>query len=177
MEIKKTYDKECNVRYEATYEQLYEKDIYEARLALYNIRKCDIVELKSMPKPNAIVERIGNLICLLNGIEESWNNCKNLLNTTQICARLKDLDLNSINATTIKKVNRDLSDPYFTFDSVREASCACADLYVWIWNIAKVRSMMLGIPPATRELISVIEWPSEVKTRPVTAKKRKLVSP
>jgi hypothetical protein len=106
---------------------------------------------------------------LLNGIDEGWNNCKNLLNSPHIIERLRDLNFNSVSAATVKKINNVLSDPYFTFDRVKEASCACADLYVWIWNIAKVRSLILGILPASRVIVPTIAWPSQEKQRPSTS--------
>ena len=51
----------------------------------------------------------------------------------------------------VTKINADLFDPNFNYEGCIKNSKACASLYVWIWNMAKVRSLILGIPVATKQ--------------------------
>ena len=84
------------------------------------------------------------------GEKTDWVDIKKFMNG-QFLSKLQNFDTNTLSPATVKKINADLSDPDFNWDTCCMNSAACCGLYVWIWNIAKVRSLMLGIPVATKK--------------------------
>jgi len=55
---------------------------------------------------------------------------------------LKNYDATSLSPHDLQKANEMLAD--LSYDSCVNNSRACAGLFVWAWNICKIRSMILG---------------------------------
>jgi dynein heavy chain len=103
------------------YTHAYEKDINDAFNALNCLKKGDLTELKSFANPPALVGRVANLVCLIKGVETSWGSFKKLIaNPDHFLDSLQELDYNSIPASTIKKVNKELSNPDFSYESLNK---------------------------------------------------------
>jgi hypothetical protein len=77
------------------YTHAYEKDINDAFNALNNIKKGDLTELKSLANPPANVKVICDLVCILRGVDPSWNEFKKqIANPKGFIDQLHELDYN-----------------------------------------------------------------------------------
>jgi len=73
-----------------------------------DIRKADLVELKSLKAPPQDVKTVIAAMALLLGGRTDWHSCQNLLNNNRLLADLAQFDRTTLTTRRRKRVKRDL---------------------------------------------------------------------
>ncbi|CAD5121743.1 DgyrCDS10220 [Dimorphilus gyrociliatus] len=97
----------------------------EARLALSNLRKDDVREIRSFAKPVYIIQRVCESIVVLNGIKEvSWRSAKTMMSEANFLKNLKDINVDNITNKQLHNVKLILKDPEMNLENMKEKSRA-----------------------------------------------------
>ncbi|XP_066142886.1 dynein heavy chain, cytoplasmic isoform X6 [Euwallacea fornicatus] len=141
-----------------------EPAVIDAQTAVKSIKKQQLVEIRSMANPPAIVKLALESICLLLGENASdWKSIRavimrdNFINTV----------VNSFNTEDISDEVRDrmkakyLSNPDYNFEKVNHASNACGPLVKWAMAQIQYADMLKKVEPLRQELSS-LETQAEV---------------
>lgn len=76
-----------------------------ARLALDDLNKNDITEIKAFKNPPALVELVCNCIVILKGFKEvNWKQAQAMMAANDFLQQLKNLDVDSITRVQISSV-------------------------------------------------------------------------
>ena len=90
-----------------------------------------------------------DIIILLTGNNANKVNFKVLLKDINMFLKmLKEFDIDGISVETLNQCNKRLSNPDLTYERIKSVSSAASSIYVWAWNICKIRSLMVGVTPA-----------------------------
>jgi hypothetical protein len=68
-----------------------------------------------------------------------------MANAKEFYNALKTYDASKLTHEEVKACNNILAQPSFTYHSVSSSAEAACGLYVWVWNICKIRSLVLGL--------------------------------
>ncbi|XP_066262863.1 dynein heavy chain, cytoplasmic isoform X3 [Euwallacea similis] len=141
-----------------------EPAVIDAQTAVKSIKKQQLVEIRSMANPPAIVKLALESICLLLGENASdWKSIRavimrdNFINTV----------VNNFNTEDISDEVRDrmkakyLSNPDYNFEKVNHASNACGPLVKWAMAQIQYADMLKKVEPLRQELSS-LETQAEV---------------
>jgi hypothetical protein len=121
----------------------YQKDIDDCKKALNCLSKADISEMKSLNHPPATVKVVVDVLSVLFGGELTWEAGKKMFaDADKFINALKNYDATCLSPSDLQKANEMLAD--LSYDSCVCNSKACGGLFVWAWNICKIRSMILG---------------------------------
>lgn len=112
----------------------------------------DITELKSMKAPPQAVMRIYELFLILFNVQSADGVVKEGLKLMRdgpaFIKRLRDYDATTLTVQRLTACNTILANPDLTYETCKKSSHAASNLYVWIWNVCKIRSMILGVRTA-----------------------------
>lgn len=124
--------------------------IYRSALsALNTLKKGDIIEMKSYPKPPEEIVMLMGAVCLLMGTKkEDWAEAKNLMNEPQkFLDALKNYNKENIPDKLITKLKKYIKMPKFTPEVLEKKSNAAKSICLWVCAIYDFSGVMKIIKP------------------------------
>eukprot|EP00744_Colponema_vietnamica_P002637 GILI01004106.1.p1 GENE.GILI01004106.1~~GILI01004106.1.p1 ORF type:complete len:1989 (+),score=654.53 GILI01004106.1:157-5967(+) len=103
----------------------------KALAALDSLNKNDINEIKSFPKPPALVMLTMEVVNLLLGEKQDWDTAKRVLSDTSFLNRLKTFDKDNIPQPILKKLRKYTENPEYSDANVGKVSTAARSLCMW----------------------------------------------
>lgn len=134
-----------------------EPAVRDAEQAVQSIKKQQLVEVRSMANPPAVVKMALESICLLLGENTTdWKASRAVLNRENFISTIVNFETESITDDVREKMNsRYLSNPDYTFDKVNRASLACGPLVKWATAQFNYADMLKRVEPLRDELKSL----------------------
>jgi dynein heavy chain, axonemal len=120
--------------------------------ALDTLDKKDIQEVKSFPKPPALVAKVMDAVCILLGVKPGWDEAKKLLGDMKFLDNLRSYDKDNIDPAIIRKLAKYVKDPEFEPDTVAKTSSAAKSLCMWARAMHKYDSVAKTIEPKKQKL-------------------------
>uniref|UniRef100_A0A1I8GN74 Dynein heavy chain 10, axonemal n=1 Tax=Macrostomum lignano TaxID=282301 RepID=A0A1I8GN74_9PLAT len=97
----------------------------QARLALDDLDKNDVTEIRSFAKPPPAVQTVSECIVVLKGIKEvSWKSAKGMMSDTNFLTSLRNMDVDSITGKQSGTVREYLDKRKITLDEMKAVSKA-----------------------------------------------------
>ena len=88
-----------------------------ARLALDDLDKNDVTEIRSFAKPPKLVQTVCECIVVLKGIKEvSWKSAKGMMSEASFLRSLKEMDVDNISQKQVARTRRTtVEEEWFLF--------------------------------------------------------------
>ena len=120
----------------------------EARLALSDLDRGDVTEIRSFAKPPLPVQTISECIVILRGIKEvSWKTAKSMMSDPNFLQSLQTLDVDNITGGQVKLVQSLLKRMDVTVDRMKEISRAGSGMYKFVMAVVGYCSVARDIKP------------------------------
>ncbi|GAB1598225.1 dynein axonemal heavy chain 10 isoform X2 [Argonauta hians] len=124
-----------------------------ARLALEDLEKSDVTEIRSFAKPPKAVQDICECIVILKGIKDvSWKSARGMMSETNFLRQLTEMDVNSISGIQQKQVKAKLKVLDTTPDEMRQVSKAGAGLLKFVEAVMGYCEVFKEIKPKREKL-------------------------
>ncbi|KAI3379827.1 hypothetical protein SNEBB_009342 [Seison nebaliae] len=133
----------------------------DAYYQLDHISYKDIIYFRSLPSPPSPLIRIGNCICLLLGIPESWSELRRLLMKKNSLKHLDDIDINSLPLNIFEKISSYLTS--IDEEMIMKIDRSCLPIYRWLLAVVKFRRLSDNVKPKqdhlkeTKGMLDVVE--------------------
>ena len=133
----------------------------------------DLQELKSFHSPPPLVKLVVCAILALFGEEETWYNGKRFLNDRRaLIHKLSCFDVKSITPDRARRVEAYLNNRSLSSASIRMASVASYDLWMWVNEVYQIYKSSGGESQSTpRRKKKVLKKRKKTQTRPRQRKK------
>ena len=96
----------------------------------------DMTELKALKSPPKPVCMAGEAVCILFGVEPSWNQFKHLAaNTRQLIASAVAYDTGNVSKEMLRKLKPLVNDERWTPEHMKNCSVAVMLLSIWVQSI------------------------------------------
>ncbi|XP_026482181.1 dynein heavy chain, cytoplasmic isoform X8 [Ctenocephalides felis] len=150
-----------------------EPAVIDAQTAVKSIKKQQLVEVRSMANPPAIVKLALESICLLLGESAlDWKAIRSVLMRDNFVPTIVNFNTSNITDDVREKMKtRYLSNPDYNFEKVNRASMACGPMVKWAIAQIEYADMLKRVEPLREELHSLevqaetnIKRGEEVKT-------------
>lgn len=120
----------------------------EARIALSDLDRGDVTEIRSFAKPPMPVQTISECIVILRGIKEvSWKSAKSMMSDPSFLQSLQTLDVDNISQSQVKLVQGLLKKMDVTVDRMVDISRAGAGMYKFVGAVIGYCSVAREIKP------------------------------
>ncbi|VDK74222.1 unnamed protein product [Dibothriocephalus latus] len=120
----------------------------QARLALDDLEKSDVTEIRSFAKPPRPVQVISECICVFKGYKEiSWKTAKGMMADTSFLQSLQTMDVDGITAKQTAVVKDYLERSKVTLDEMRQVSRAGAGLLKFVNAVLGYCSVAREVKP------------------------------
>eukprot|EP00992_Anisonema_acinus_P002258 TRINITY_DN10608_c1_g1_i2.p1 TRINITY_DN10608_c1_g1~~TRINITY_DN10608_c1_g1_i2.p1 ORF type:complete len:2266 (+),score=796.72 TRINITY_DN10608_c1_g1_i2:1-6798(+) len=137
--------------------------IEEAELALGQITKESINEIRTFAKPSDKVVAVGEMVCILKGGQPSWAQAKAYMQQLDFLKQLimfpkdtlNDKKINAVNAIRNKMKEKSKGEE-FTVEKVEESSKPAAQLFKWVLAIVNYHYIAKKVDPK-RQLVARLE--------------------
>lgn len=104
-----------------------------ARLALDDLDKNDVTEIRSFAKPPKPVQTVCECIVVLKGIKEvSWKSAKGMMSEANFLKSLKEMDVDNIGSKQVATTKGFLKDMDISLQEMKEKSRAGAGLMKFV---------------------------------------------
>ncbi|XP_037072682.1 LOW QUALITY PROTEIN: dynein heavy chain, cytoplasmic-like [Pollicipes pollicipes] len=142
-----------------------EPAVIEAQNAVKSIKKQNLVELRSMSLPPALVRLALESICLFLGEETSdWKTIRSVLMKDSFIPSIVNYSTESISDSIREKMRkRYLSNPDYNFAKINNASSACGPMVKWAIAQINYADMLKRVDPLRNELKSLESQADENK--------------
>nr|WAW84832.1 axonemal dynein heavy chain 10 [Halisarca dujardinii] len=147
----------------------------EARLALDDLDKSDVTEIRSFAKPPAEVQGICECICVLKGKERNWAAAKAMMSDTNFLTSLKTLDVDGIASAQMKAVQQRLNEMNVTLQRMMDISKAGSGLYKFVMAVMGYCAVAREVKPK-REKVAQLEKNFQMSKRELERIQKELVS-
>ncbi|KAF4698090.1 hypothetical protein FOZ63_015895, partial [Perkinsus olseni] len=114
--------------------------------------KKDITEIKSFPKPPALVMMTMEAVNTLLGEKPDWDTAKRVLSDSQFMTKLKEYDKDNIPANVLKKLEKYIQKPEYAPDSVGNQSKAAKSLCMWTHAMDTYSKVAKTVEPKKKRL-------------------------
>ena len=129
----------------------------EAKVALKDLDKADVTEIRSFAKPPPQVQTVCECIVLmLNGKDISWKAAKGLMTDPNFLSTLLNMDVDAIKEKNVKTINEKLKKLDTPYDRFREISIAGAGLFKFVNAVMGYCAVAKEIKPK-RENVARLE--------------------
>eukprot|EP00048_Salpingoeca_helianthica_P012901 m.192885 g.192885 ORF g.192885 m.192885 type:complete len:4604 (+) comp15437_c5_seq116:137-13948(+) len=129
----------------------------EAKLALKDLDKADVTEIRSFAKPPPQVQTVCECIVLMmNGQDISWKAAKGLMTDPNFLSQLLTMDVDAIKEKNAKAINEKLKKLNTPYEKFREISIAGAGLFKFVNAVMGYCSVAKEIKPK-RERVAQLE--------------------
>jgi len=120
--------------------------------ALDSLDKKDIQEIKSFPKPPPLVMMTMEAVNLLLGEKQDWDTAKKVLSDTQFMVRLKTYDKDNIAPKILKNLEKYVTKPEYTPETVGNQSKAAKSLCMWTFAMDTYSKVAKEVEPKKKRL-------------------------
>ncbi|XP_075256614.1 dynein axonemal heavy chain 10-like [Convolutriloba macropyga] len=128
-----------------------------ARLALDDLDKNDVTEIRSFAKPPKAVQSVCECVVVVKGIKEiSWKSAKAMMSDPNFLMQLKTLDVDGITGNQMKTVKATLKTMDTTYDEMKQISKAGAGLFKFVTAVVGYCEVAREIKPK-RDLVANLE--------------------
>ena len=101
-----------------------------------HVRKCDIVELKSMAAPPEHVKTTMSAVyILLMDKLPTWKECQKMMADMAFLQKLADFDTSKVTPSMKEKLKVIIEQPDFNNDNTRNCTKALTGIYDWVMDI------------------------------------------
>nr|XP_024214265.1 dynein heavy chain, cytoplasmic isoform X3 [Halyomorpha halys] len=141
-----------------------EPAVIDAQQAVKEIKKQQLVEVRSMANPPAVVKLALESICLLLGESATdWKSIRAVvMRDNFINSIVNNFSTENISDEVREKMHtRYLSNPEYTFEKVNRASMACGPMVKWAVAQISYADMLKKVEPLREELRSLEEQAGE----------------
>ncbi|XP_047141246.1 dynein axonemal heavy chain 10 isoform X1 [Hydra vulgaris] len=129
----------------------------EARIALQDLNKSDVTEIRSFAKPPKAVQTISECIVVMRGIKDiSWKSAKGMMSEANFLKTLMEMDVDAITTAQVKTVKGYLKDLNITVEEMKDISSAGAGLLKFVNAVMGYCSVAREIKPK-REKVAKLE--------------------
>ncbi|XP_054277851.1 dynein heavy chain, cytoplasmic-like isoform X3 [Macrosteles quadrilineatus] len=145
-----------------------EPAVIEAQQAVKEIKKQQLVEVRSMANPPAVVKMALESICLLLGENVAdWKAIRTVvMRENFINSIVNNFSTENITDDVREKMHtRYLSNPEYTFEKVNRASMACGPMVKWAVAQVSYADMLKKVEPLREELRSLQMQATENQTK------------
>lgn len=109
-----------------------------ARLALADLNKNDITEIRSFASPPAEVQAVCECVAILKGLKEiSWKGCKSMMSEGGFLRSLMEMNCELIVHKQVVKCRKHLDEAKTSPESIKNVSKAGYGLLNWRWKNSK----------------------------------------
>ncbi|CAH1114572.1 unnamed protein product [Psylliodes chrysocephalus] len=134
-----------------------EPAVIEAQQAVKSIKKQQLVEIRTMSNPPALVKLALESICLLLGENASdWKSIRAVIMRDNFINSIVNFNTEDISDEVREKMkSRYLSNPDYNIDKIYHASNACGPLVKWACAQVQYADMLKKVEPLREELRSL----------------------
>lgn len=134
-----------------------EPAVIEAQQAVKEIKKQQLVEVRSMANPPAVIKLALESICLLLGeAATDWKSIRAVVMRENFINSIVYFDTENISDEVREKMHsRYLSNPDYSFEKVNRASMACGPMVKWAVAQISYADMLKKVEPLRDELKSL----------------------
>lgn len=129
--------------------------ILEAQSGVKNIKKQQLVELRTMHNPPEAVKTTLEAVCVLLGFRiESWKDIQQTIRKDDFIARIVTFNTETMLPEELKEFIKSeyLSRVNFKYENVQRASQACGPLYLWVVAQIQYSDVLLKVEPLQADL-------------------------
>lgn len=153
-------NREIKARSENVSEELakVEPQVQEARSKVSEIKKSQLVELRSMLNPPVSVKLTLESVCVLLGHNSvsSWKDVQAIVRRDDFMASILNYDCDLMSLSTLRKLQIEyLSNPQYDYDAVNRASTACSPLLKWVQAQVGYKGALQRTEPLRRDLLAI----------------------
>ncbi|XP_037090995.1 dynein heavy chain 10, axonemal-like [Pollicipes pollicipes] len=128
-----------------------------ARLALEDLEKADITEIRSFATPPKPVQAVCECVVVIRGIKDvSWKGAKGMMSDPSFLRTLQEMDVDSIPQSAIKTVKGFLKELRMSEDEMRAVSRAGAGLLKFVNAVMSYCDVLKEVRPK-REKVAQLE--------------------
>ncbi|XP_076363131.1 dynein heavy chain at 89D isoform X2 [Tachypleus tridentatus] len=128
-----------------------------ARVALEDLDKSDVTEIRSFATPPKPVQIVSECIVILRGIKEvSWKSAKGMMSEANFLRSLMDMDVDCISAAQVTTVKKQLKAMEMSVDEMKSISRAGAGLLKFVEAVMGYCAINKEIKPK-REKVAKLE--------------------
>ncbi|CAH8587314.1 unnamed protein product [Heterobilharzia americana] len=129
----------------------------QARLALDDLDKSDVTEIRSFAKPPKAVQVVSECICVFKGFKEiSWKTAKGMMSDTNFLQSLQTMDVDNITAKQSSTVKDYLDKSKVTMDEMKSVSKAGTGLLKFVVAVLGYSEVARDIKPK-RDKVAKLE--------------------
>ncbi|KAL3317580.1 Dynein heavy chain 10, axonemal [Cichlidogyrus casuarinus] len=129
----------------------------QARLALDDLEKSDVTEIRSFAKPPKAVQVVTECICIFKGYKEiNWKTAKGMMSDTNFLGSLQTMDVDNISAKQSNTVREYLDKSKITVDEMRSVSKAGTGLLKFVTAVLGYCDVAREVKPK-REKVARLE--------------------
>ncbi|KAI3378322.1 hypothetical protein SNEBB_011029, partial [Seison nebaliae] len=131
-----------------------EPAVRAAEQAVQGIERRNLVEIRSLSSPPALVKMTLESVCLIIGEETTdWKMIRGILKRDNFISAILNFDTDTINKQMVDKFTKlYLSNPNYIFEKVNRASSACGPLVLWARAQIEYSQMLNKVEPLRKEL-------------------------
>ncbi|CAH8588474.1 Dynein heavy chain 10, axonemal [Schistosoma haematobium] len=129
----------------------------QARLALDDLDKSDVTEIRSFAKPPKAVQVVSECICVFKGYKEiSWKTAKGMMSDTNFLQSLQTMDVDNITSKQSSTVKDYLDKSKVTMDEMKSVSKAGTGLLKFVVAVLGYSEVARDIKPK-RDKVAKLE--------------------
>lgn len=122
-----------------------------AQDALAKLKKQDVNEVRTFPKPPPLVKFVLEAVCILLGAKPDWNSAKTLMADTNFIKRLQEYDKEHIPEDRLKKIKPYIEDKNFDPNAVAKQSTTAKSICLWVRAIDNFATVYRDVEPKIRK--------------------------
>ncbi|SSD59863.1 related to Dynein heavy chain, cytoplasmic [Saccharomycodes ludwigii] len=134
--------------------------VVEAQLGVKNIKKQQLIEIRSMSNPPTMVKTTMEAVCIILGYNvEDWKDIQQIIRSDNFIINIINFSVSHVLSASTKKViyEKFLNNNVFTYEAVKHASKACGPLYQWVVAQAKYSEIQSKLEPLRIEMEKIKE--------------------
>lgn len=125
----------------------------EANAALLLIEKRHIVEIKSFNSPPLLVHLVLDAICVMFGLEPTWENARRILSDSNVVQNMLSYDKDAISDEILMRLEANyMSNERFHREEVEKQSLAASMMVIWVRAIFQYASTRRVVKPTLDKL-------------------------
>ena len=135
-----------------------------ARIALDDLDKNDVTEIRSFAKPIKAVQTVCECIVVLKGIKEvSWKSAKGMMSEANFLKSLKEMDVDNINSKQVSTAKGFLKDMDVSVSEMKDKSRAGAGLMKFVVAVTGYCDVAKEVKPKREKVrdnvvVVVVGW-------------------
>jgi hypothetical protein len=131
------------------------KALEEGRMAISNITRIDLSEIKSYGYPPKSVLQVTECACLIFGMKPSYEFFKRLLSQNDLIKTIQNYDPDSMSDYAFKELKKYIDNPEFTPEICNGYSKFAGNFCLWVRGIYKWNAIQRKIEPIKDKLINI----------------------